>query len=253
MELIKHATTPGSYPTREFLWWECHETQFVKQIIKPGMTCIDVGAKVGWYAMLCSVLAEKTGYVIAFEPLTEHYSKLLEYADQIKDTYKNASCIRSINNALSDKEETKRIKVSNTGGFTLIDGNEDDDRSQLVFFTTLDQFIVDWRGSILTVDFIKVDIDGHEVKFLRGAKKTIKKYQPLMMIEFGWPAKAVIGDDLNEGVDILEELGYTFYNVCGLHYTPDRKAENPFPIAVSSGINVVCVPKGQSFPKIELL
>jgi len=250
-ERVKHAATPGTHPTKDYRWLEPHSTNFVKQTVKPGMTCIDVGAKIGWYAMICSLLAKEKGSVFAVEPLRAHFGGLEANGIQLLQEFPDSAIIQPKHIALSDKVETRNIKVAGIKGFTLIDGDKEDTKTQLVNFTTLDQFVI--TNQCQRVDFIKVDIDGHEVKFLRGAVATLKKYKPLMLVEFGWAAKARLGDDLNEGIDILEKFGYTFYNSRGVPLIPNRKARNPFPIKKGSGINVVCMPNGKPFPKIELL
>ena len=33
------------------------------------------------------------------------------------------------------------------------------------------------------ISFIKIDVEGHELEVLKGAKKTIKKFKPNMLIE----------------------------------------------------------------------
>ncbi len=255
LELIKEAATPGTRPTKERRWWEPHETQYVKQVVKPGDLCLDIGAKAGWYTALFAFLTGPDGRVVAFEPLPNHYAGLEKVAEQLELDYDIASVITK-ELALSDKQEVKEVIVQGNRGFTLI-APEDEEGGEnkpsfTIDFAPLDAVFrpyidgeKDLKGGI---NFIKADIDGHEVKFLRGAKKTIEHFQPLMMIEFGWPCKAVIGDDLNEAVDILQELGYSFRSVKGMELIPDPKARNPFPIRVGSGINVVCTPKGKKFP-----
>lgn len=51
-------------------------------------------------------------------------------------------------------------------------------------------------------NFIKVDVEKAEVRFLRGAMKTISQYRPLMVIEFHTL------DLLREGYSLLTDLGY---------------------------------------------
>ena len=46
---------------------------------------------------------------------------------------------------------------------------------------TFDEFIE--INKIKNVKFIKIDIQGYEVQFLIGAKKSINKYRPIIMIE----------------------------------------------------------------------
>ena len=69
---------------------------------------------------------------------------------------------------------------------------------------TLDSFEFDG------VDFVKVDVEGYELKVLQGALKTIDKYKPMIVIEqnggdikYGWATEE------NQAGTFLETLGYT--------------------------------------------
>jgi len=46
---------------------------------------------------------------------------------------------------------------------------------------TLDQFIE--TNSIQKIDLIKLDVDGFELKVLRGGQKTLQKFKPLILFE----------------------------------------------------------------------
>ncbi len=49
---------------------------FMRQIVKPGMTVVDVGAHVGYYTRLFSKLVNGTGQVISFEPHPKTFNVL---------------------------------------------------------------------------------------------------------------------------------------------------------------------------------
>ena len=51
------------------------------------------------------------------------------------------------------------------------------------------------------IDFIKIDVEGHEKEVLLGGKETILKYLPKMYIEI-WPK------NLNYISEILKSMGY---------------------------------------------
>jgi hypothetical protein len=52
---------------------------------------------------------------------------------------------------------------------------------------------------------MKIDVEGHEAKLLRGSLKTLEKHHPLMMLE-------VWKENTEEVTDILHGLGYELYN-----------------------------------------
>lgn len=57
------------------------------------------------------------------------------------------------------------------------------------------------------VDFIKIDVEGYELKVLKGAEQTIKSWRPHILVEQnGLCERYDLSDD--ETCDFLEKLGY---------------------------------------------
>ena len=48
--------------------WEARETQFLRELLRPGDTFVDVGANIGYFTVLAAGCTGSSGYVIAFEP-----------------------------------------------------------------------------------------------------------------------------------------------------------------------------------------
>ena len=48
--------------------WEARETQFLRELLRPGDTFVDVGANIGYFSVLAARCMGSGGYVIAFEP-----------------------------------------------------------------------------------------------------------------------------------------------------------------------------------------
>ena len=48
--------------------WEARETQFLRTLLRPGDTFVDVGANIGYFSVLAAGCTGSSGYVIAFEP-----------------------------------------------------------------------------------------------------------------------------------------------------------------------------------------
>src|SRR5690606_15185214 len=52
--------------------YEPHVTAEVRRLLQPGMTFVDVGANIGYFALLAASLVGAQGKVIAFEPNLEN-------------------------------------------------------------------------------------------------------------------------------------------------------------------------------------
>ena len=48
--------------------WEARETQFLRALLRPGDTFVDVGANIGYFSVLAAGCTGSSGYVIAIEP-----------------------------------------------------------------------------------------------------------------------------------------------------------------------------------------
>ncbi len=124
---------------------------------------VDIGANVGNHSYFFSkVCGAKT--IIAFEPNQANY-----------DIYKRNNPEATIHlMALSNykgKANFVNHSPSNSGTGRLSDGDGD------VTVSTLDDF------KLTNVTFMKIDVEGEEVKVLQGALNTIKTHQPDIMVE----------------------------------------------------------------------
>jgi hypothetical protein len=70
------------------------------------------------------------------------------------------------------------------------------------------------------IDFVSVDIDGHEAAFLRGAKVTLGRDLPPISMEFAQECLHFAGSDVRELACILRDLGY---QICS------ERTRSPYP------------------------
>jgi FkbM family methyltransferase len=135
--------------------------------------CLDVGANIGyWSKMLAEVL--HVGKVFAFEPDPATF-KILQRNCELNTN------VEIIEAALGSQKGTLSLYLdpSDSGDST---GNYVQGRDKVdVELLTLDAFIVE-RG-INRIDFLKVDIQGGEIDFFKGADLTIKTMRPLILVE----------------------------------------------------------------------
>ena len=175
----------------------------LRTLIPSDGVIVDVGAHSGQHSKLFAQMAPH-GSVYAFEPGGYARSIL-----KIVIGWRRLSNVSLLGVGLSDRpmSETLHVPLKRSGsmGFGLshmgagVTGREA--VSEEVVLTTLDIFAREQNLSRL--DFIKVDIEGWEAHFLRGAKETIARFRPSILIEVVEPILRRAG---STPADVFNEL-----------------------------------------------
>ena len=142
-----------------------------------GRLAYDIGANGGQVA---DVLCKNFNRVIAFEPAIE------SFFDLERKEYRNVELVRQ---AVSDQSGTVELlwderatgrfgMLSDEVGFDL-SGYHGDQRMVEVPTITLDDAVEEYS----TPDFIKCDVEGHEMKVFEGGKKLFENASPELLIE----------------------------------------------------------------------
>jgi len=163
------------------------ENIFIEKFEKLNIeNCIDIGANVGDFSL--QILNNKSTKVIAFEPLPKCCDKLSFICNEYGNRFKFFQI------ALSNKDGFSKLNYGETTSAlssleTKINKipyvRESNTNSIEVRTKQLDSFINDLEFK--NTDFIKIDVEGHEIAVLDGALKFIKKnHIKLIQIEFNW-------------------------------------------------------------------
>lgn len=208
--------------------YEPNEFVALAQILKPGMTCIDGGANDGLYTTFIAQQTGPTGKVYAFEPSKREYQRLL---GNLK--LNNHSWVEPIPSAIADAEGDAQLVVAgyehegqNTLGDFVHEGITQS-HTESVHLECIDQVIA--RKKITALDFLKLDIEGAEMKALRGALDSIKKFHPYMLIELNDAALKCQGASSLEVTQFLDNLGYRIFSFSDATGKPvQTKVEGPF-------------------------
>lgn len=157
---------------------------------------IDVGGYIGDSALVFQRYTDKS--IHCFEASPTNYQNLLK---TIK--LNNATRIIPVNNALGARQETLSINLY--GGASSLIFSKDSLGSEQVEVITLDSYV---QQHGVEVGFIKVDIEGFEMEFLKGAKHTICTQKPAMLISIYHQAS-----DFFDIKPLIESwnLGYEFH------------------------------------------
>lgn len=181
--------------------YESWETRVIEKLIKVGWICVDVGANVGYYTLLLSSLVGDAGAVYAFEPSDGTFAKL-----QKNVQLNNAKNVHLHKVALSNAIGCASLitEAKNAGGTHL--ANESSGVTGKTEVSTFDHFVD--SEHIEQLDFIKVDIEGCECRFLEGAANTIKRFRPTMLIEINPRGLATFGNTAADIRNFLDEHNY---------------------------------------------
>jgi FkbM family methyltransferase len=175
-------------------------TQALFNTIKQDFNIIDVGANLGYYTLNFAKKANQ-GKIISFEPFLDNYQnlKLNISLNQFKNinTYQIAlgdSC-QKVNMEHPVKRNLGMVQIKN-----LTEAVD-----TFIEMTTLDTFI---KKNPLKINLIKIDIEGYEMNFLRGAKEVLINQYPILFVELSDSHLKKYNSSAEQLVSYLEQIGY---------------------------------------------
>lgn len=186
--------------------WEQFETKLFKENVNHGDFIVDLGAHIGYYTLIAAKLVGEKGKVFAFEPDPNNFSLLKRNVEY--NGYKN---VILINKAVSDKNGNVKLYLSNenTGDHRIYDSGNKRDYIN-VNKTSLNNFFKDKK---IKIDLIKMDVQGSEVKALKGMSNIIKNNNIKLFAEF-WPlGLKLAGNNIKEYVNLLNKYKFKSYQI----------------------------------------
>lgn len=157
--------------------WDRWMRREVRLYHKPGTDILDIGANIGYNTLMFS----DYGPVIAFEPVFHQIVKLNVEGNTLRHDVQVAGC------ALSDVKEVREMNIPAHGC---------ESNTHINYGGTTLHASGDWKGAGVNVNcerlddiyngipsFMKIDVEGHELRVLMGAQETIKKHKPAILIE----------------------------------------------------------------------
>lgn len=156
------------------------------EYVKEDSIVIDVGANLGIFSVFVSQFCPN-GRVYAFEPV----GSLIEILEGFRRV-SGADKLEIVERALGDTVTSQEIIVyEDSAGVSTLSEDEHASRverglvsgfrKEQVQITTLDVFVTE-RG-LDRVDFIKIDTEGYELKILKGAAETIRRFRPVIIAQ----------------------------------------------------------------------
>jgi FkbM family methyltransferase len=183
---------------------EYRELLFLHDFLKSDMVVLDVGANIGEYSIFAAKRLTQ-GKVVAFEPVPalrkmfDENIELNQFTNVIVKPF-----------GLSDEVGSFPIyfvgENENEGQATFFPGLLQNQRSVKAELKKLDD---EWSHlSLDRLDFIKMDIEGSELKALQGGRATITRFRPLVMLEVSEVTYRAAGYSLEDVAEFFTALNY---------------------------------------------
>jgi FkbM family methyltransferase len=157
------------------------ELRFVCRSLRRGQVAVDVGCHKGAYTYWMRRRVGATGRVVAFEP----QPRQVEYLRQVFAAMRYGN-VTLEPQGLSDVAGRLPLYLPDgsgrTHGASFVPEKARQQRGQTVEVgvTTLDDYFADLpRGP----DFVKIDVEGHELAVLVGGRQTLQAHRPALLVE----------------------------------------------------------------------
>jgi FkbM family methyltransferase len=181
---------------------EPHIARLIAQQVRAGDTCMDVGANIGYFAMMMAARCGGSGRVYAFEPVPDTF-ELLEKNAALASTHRwhllpQRKAISNVAGEVSLlRQEHSTLNQVSLSPVT----NETTEKLPSI---TLDAFTQD-KG-IEDIRLLKVDVEGHELPVLQGALNLLRHHRVKHLVIEVTPGEQAKGVSL-----MLTEIGARCY------------------------------------------
>lgn len=192
------------------------EAMMVRNNIKKDEIVVDLGAHIGYYTLMMAKLVGQNGKVFAFEPEPRNLELLHKNIEV--NSYKN---IEVIPKAVSDIDGVCTLFVGQESfGANKIFKPKKTDTQKFDEIKTktirLDDYFKE-IGFLKKISFIKMDIEGSEVRALQGMKNILELNENLKIFtEINRDALEDNNSNFKNMLELLNEYDFKFY-------VPDKK------------------------------
>jgi FkbM family methyltransferase len=191
----------------QFFWFGRHHWQQInlaERLLPSDGVFMDVGANMGEFAVAMAV--KKPGArVLAIEP-NPGIRPLLQNNIEANDLT-NVSVFEL---ALGDKVGTQELYSSGDSALvSCVAFTPAHQPIESIEVVTLDELFA--SQNLTRLDLLKIDVEGYELKVLSGAKQTLARYRPHIILEVNAITSQAAGFDVADLYELLRTYHYRFY------------------------------------------
>ena len=202
------------------------EAPYMKDVVNPGDICLHFGGSDGRHSYLLSEHVGPSGHVHVYEPSNYSFSildRLVRWHKLDNVTPHNLAVgaergemILSVPKKLSGHLGRAYGVVSQAGQTAseeqLATSNASEFVDQQTGVVSLDNVMDDEK--LDRVDFIRCDVEGSEINFIKGGKSTIEQHLPSLLIEIHpFSLERNFGSSATEVRDYFIDLGYRMWQL----------------------------------------
>ena len=200
----EHGYWLGSYEMNKRLAFE--------REIPNGAVLYDIGANVGYFSLLAAKLVGPEGRVYAFEPLPRNIEFLRKHIKINK--FEN---IEVVDAAVSDHSGEAHFDL----GASSAMGHLADSGGIQVRMVALDEMLE--AGELRPPNYMKVDVEGAEYEALKGARKVLEQFHPVLFLDTHQREAHL------PTIELLQSLGYEFEILDGKPLTATKELIARYP------------------------
>jgi FkbM family methyltransferase len=179
----------------------------MESLLRPGDVVIDGGANIGLFTLLAAARVGDSGRVIACEPSpptmdllrANVHGNLLDWVE-----------LREVALAETPGRLAMRVFEAGSGYSSFVPSSAEASSEVEVQVTTLDEI----AGNLArTVSLVKLDVEGAELRALRGASRLLSENRPDFIIELEPEHLARQGCSVAEVQALFDAAGYVGYSI----------------------------------------
>lgn len=157
--------------------YEPQVMQVLHRLVQPTDVCVDIGANIGVLTLALARFAPQ-GQVFAFEPGHASFAYL-----ETNIANADATNVSAASMGVYDRTGTLPLQVSasHPGGSYISQTEVHEAASESIPVTRLDDWVE--ANAIDRLDVMKLDIEGAELRVIDGARQTLDRFRPVLVVE----------------------------------------------------------------------